>query len=156
MLLSGMGNLRTNCKTPMTTNICKLLSPNPTYFHMSNSLLVTSRIFYNHIYCSCDRLLSETKDILVLLDDLSDGFDAVRGQTSTFQRACEQLLSEQRRLTTIADELSMNLEPFGALESITRKLNTPGSDLVLKSDFKEMLSRLDSCLTYVNIHVGSF
>jgi len=101
-------------------------------------------------------LLSESQQILSLLNGLSDGFDAVRDQTSSFQGACEDLLSEQTRLTTIVDGLSANLEPFGALESITRRLNTPGSDLVTKSDFKDMLLRLDDCLAYVELHVCLF
>ncbi|KAK6349860.1 Golgi transport complex subunit 3 [Orbilia brochopaga] len=105
----------------------------------------------SHLY-TCDSLLSEARETVVLLDDLAKGFEAVREQTSSFQAACEDLLSEQTRLSKLADELRTNLEPFSALERITRRLNTPGSSIVTRPDFKEMLSTLDESLEYVAAH----
>ncbi|KAF3934285.1 hypothetical protein ABW19_dt0204010 [Dactylella cylindrospora] len=105
----------------------------------------------SHLY-TCDSLLSEARETVALLDDLARGFDAVRDQTSSFQTACEELLSEQTRLSKLADELSTNLEPFNALEGITRRLNAPGSDIVMRPDFKHMLSKLDYCLDYLSRH----
>ncbi|EWC45582.1 hypothetical protein DRE_05440 [Drechslerella stenobrocha 248] len=105
----------------------------------------------SHLY-TCDSLLSEARETVVLLDDLAKGFEAVREQTSTFQAACEGLLSEQTRLSQLAEDLATNLEPFSALESITRRLNAPGSNLVTRPDFKQMLLTLDYCLDYVAAH----
>ncbi|KAF3906636.1 hypothetical protein ABW20_dc0109312 [Dactylellina cionopaga] len=105
----------------------------------------------SHLY-TCDSLLSEARETVALLDDLAKGFEAVREQTSTFQSACEELLSEQTRLSKLAEDVSTNLEPFSALEGITRRLNAPGSTIVIRPDFKNMLSKLDYCLDYVAAH----
>ncbi|TGJ71023.1 Golgi transport complex subunit 3 [Orbilia oligospora] len=105
----------------------------------------------SHLY-TCDSLLSEARETVALLDDLAKGFEAVREQTSSFQAACEELLSEQSRLSKLADDITANLEPFSVLESITRRLNAPGSTIVTRPDFKDMLSKLDSCLDYVAAH----
>ncbi|EPS44581.1 hypothetical protein H072_1414 [Dactylellina haptotyla CBS 200.50] len=105
----------------------------------------------SHLY-TCDSLLSEARDTVVLLDHLAKGFEAVREQTSTFQGACEELLSEQTRLSQLAEDLTTNLEPFSALEAITRRLNAPGSSIVTRPDFKQMLSKLDYSLDYVAAH----
>ena len=98
-------------------------------------------------------MLSETKEMVQLLGGLSDGFDAVRDQTSAFQAACEELLTEQKRLESLSEGITSNLEHFNELEGITRRLHAPGSDIVTRDDFKAMLSKLDTCLEYVNAHV---
>lgn len=92
--------------------------------------------------------------MLEILDALGGGFDSVRNQTSTFQEACDELSIEHIRLEKLADDIETHLRPFNMLEEITRRLNAPGTDFVTQEGFKQMLSTLDQCIEYCNMHVS--
>ena len=61
---------------------------------------------------------------------------------------------EQKRLENLANNVGDNLQYYGFLEPITRKLNAPGAgNFVRGKEFSDMLARLDECLEYMNSHV---
>lgn len=101
-----------------------------------------------------DSLLEDTSLTLSLLSSLSDSFNTVEAQTTTFQKQCEGLLQEQKRMTDLANELEKNLKYYTYLEPATRRLNAPGAGSFVRSkEFSNMLSRLDDCLDYMTAHV---
>ena len=60
---------------------------------------------------------------------------------------------EQTRLENLANNVGENLQYYGFLEPITRKLNAPGAgNFVRGKEFSDMLARLDECLDYMNNH----
>ena len=80
-------------------------------------------------------------------------FKAVDAQTSTFQRKSEGLLTEQKRSEKHADEIKDNLRYYEPLERITRRLNAPSAQrLVRGKEFSEMLVQLDECIDYMQTH----
>lgn len=100
-----------------------------------------------------DNLLVSTTSTLDLLSALSDSFQAVAVQTEAFRQQCEDIVLEQRRLTGLADAIDENAQYYAYLEPMTRRLNAPGaSNLVKGKDFLEMLSNLDNCLAYMELH----
>ncbi|KAI9738318.1 MAG: Golgi transport complex subunit 3 [Cirrosporium novae-zelandiae] len=102
-----------------------------------------------------DSILDGTSSTLDLLSSLSSSFRAVQAQTTAFQKQCEGLLTEQKRLTTLADGIGENLQYYGYLEPITRRLNAPSAgNFVRGQDFSEMLTHLDECLRYMKKHLN--
>ncbi|KAK9382582.1 Sec34-like family-domain-containing protein [Kockiozyma suomiensis] len=101
---------------------------------------------------SCKQFIAQSNNMLEILDALGGGFDSVRNQTSTFQEACDELSIEHIRLEKLADDIETHLRPFNMLEEITRRLNAPGTDFVTQEGFKQMLSTLDQCIEYCNMH----
>lgn len=99
---------------------------------------------------TCGNLISATNSTLALISELQGSFRTVELQTASFQESCSTLVSQQAHLQRLADDLAVNLQPFAELEPITRILNRPGSDFVKTSSFRDMLSRLDKCLEWMN------
>lgn len=98
-------------------------------------------------------LLSNTAATLELLSDISASFKAIDAQTSSFQRQSEGLLSEQKRNEKYADEIKENLRYYDPLGRITRRLNAPSVQrLVRGKEFSEMLVQLDECIDYMQTH----
>lgn len=130
-----------------------------TKFHRSNIELTLLRIYLEQLRLSrshLDSLLEGSSSTLQLLTSLSNAFQAIELQTSTFQARCEGILAEQRRLTTMADTITQNLQYYSLLEPINRRLNAPGAGhFVRGEDFSQMLSNMDQCLEYMKTHVSS-
>ena len=64
-------------------------------------------------------------------------------------------MTEQKRLEALANSVGENLQYYGFLEPITRKLNAPGAgNFVRAREFSDMLARIDECLEYMITHVG--
>ncbi|KAL3426299.1 Conserved oligomeric Golgi complex subunit 3 [Phlyctema vagabunda] len=102
-----------------------------------------------------DNLCGDTTSALDLLATLSDSFKAVDSQTTAFQSQCEGLLTEQKRLRTLADEVGIDLQYYGYLEPLTRRLNAPGAGRLIKAaDFVEILTNLNSCIEFMDQHPG--
>ncbi|KAL2023704.1 hypothetical protein VTK56DRAFT_1418 [Thermocarpiscus australiensis] len=98
-------------------------------------------------------LIDDANSALKVLESLSQSFRAVDEQTSSFKAQCEGLLSEQKRLQTLADAVGTDLHYYTYLDSVTRRLNAPGaSRLVDGSGFADILSSLDSCITFMAEH----
>jgi hypothetical protein len=101
-----------------------------------------------------DSLLSDACCTLGLLSSLSESFRAVETQTSIFRKQCEGLLSAQKRSLDLANGIRDNLQYYDFLDPISRRLNAPGAGNSVRSkEFSEMLSRLDECLDYMQVHV---
>jgi hypothetical protein len=101
------------------------------------------------------RLLENTNDTLVTISYLSSSFNAVETSTTEFQAQCESILADQKRASELAEDISRNLQYYNYLEPITRRLNAPGaSSMVLRGEFSDMLSNLDTCLDYMQAHVS--
>ncbi|OAQ92801.1 golgi complex component Cog3 [Purpureocillium lilacinum] len=100
-----------------------------------------------------DALIDDANGTLALLTSLSDSFQAVDAQTSSFQAQCEGLLTEQRRLEKLADEVGTDLHYYAYLDTATRRLNAPGaSRLVDDASFGEMVDNIDSCIQFMDSH----
>ena len=99
-------------------------------------------------------LLDDTSSALAILATLSEAFKTVEVQTAAFQAQCEDLLAEQKRLRDLADEIGTDLQYYGYLEPLTRRLNAPGtSRLVRNDDFLDMLRNLNTCIDFMDQHV---
>lgn len=102
-----------------------------------------------------DGLIGDANATLTLLTSLSDSFQSVDAQTTTFQSQCEDLLKEQRRLEDLADEVGTDLYYYVYLDTATRRLNAPGaSRLVDDDEFGTMVDNIDSCIDFMNSHVS--
>lgn len=101
-----------------------------------------------------DTLLEDTTLALALLASLSESFKTVESQTTAFQAQCEDLLAEQKRLRSLADEVGTDLQYYGYLEPLTRRLNAHGAGRLVKSDdFLDVLRNLNACLEFMHNHV---
>lgn len=55
----------------------------------------------------------------------------------------------------MAETIGDNLQYYGYLEPITRRMNAPGAGAAVRGkEFSDMLARLDECLEYMNEHVS--
>lgn len=94
---------------------------------------------------------------MAVLASLSSSFKAVGSQTTAFQAQCEDVLADQRRLKTLSDEVGTDLQYYGYLEPITRRLNAPGASRMLGDDsLVEMLTSLNACIEFMISHVSRF
>lgn len=101
---------------------------------------------------SCGQLLNQSDLVLKYVNELNQGFINVHKETSSLQETCNNLLAEQSKLSKLCDDIDKNLQPFNSLERIMRTLNSPGTDLVVRSTFPALLDQLDEGLEYVQIH----
>jgi hypothetical protein len=102
-----------------------------------------------------ETLLEDTDSALKLLASLSESFDAVEEQTTSFKSQCDDLLSEQQRLQILADEVGTDLHYYAYLDNVTRRLNAPGASRLVDDDaFGEILENLDSCVAFMTKHVS--
>ncbi|TWU78187.1 hypothetical protein ED733_007758 [Metarhizium rileyi] len=100
-----------------------------------------------------DSLIGDANVTLTLLTSLSDSFQSVDAQTTTFQAHCEDLLKEQNRLEVLANEVGTDLNYYIYLDTATRRLNAPGaSRLVDDDEFGQMIDNIDSCIDFMNSH----
>lgn len=102
-----------------------------------------------------DGLIDDANATLHLLTTLSNAFQSVENQTSSFQAQCEDLLNEQRRLEKLADDVGTDLHYYAYLETATRRLNGPGaSRLVDDESFGDMVENLEACIVFMDEHVS--
>jgi hypothetical protein len=100
-------------------------------------------------------LLDNTSSALETLATLSESFKNVEAQTTAFQAQCEDLLEEQKRIRELADEMGTDLQYYAYLEPLTRRLNAPNAGKMVKNDeFLDMLMNLNSCVEFMDHHVG--
>lgn len=120
--------------------------------------LTISRVYRDQLSLTerhLDGLIDDANTTLALLTSLSESFQSVDEQTTTFQAQCEGLLKEQRRLETLADEVGTDLYYYIYLDTATRRLNAPGaSRLVDDDEFGTMIENIDSCIGFMNSHVS--
>ena len=120
-------------------------------------LIPQFREYYDQLDLSqshLDSLLTNATSTLDFLSTLSASFKAVEVQTTAFRNQCEGLLSEQEHLTKLADKIGENVQYYNYLEPLNRRLNAPGAgNSVGSQGFSHMLSRLDQCLDYMQVHV---
>lgn len=102
-----------------------------------------------------DGLIEEANATLKLLTSLSDSFQSVDVNTSTFRSQCEDLLTEQRRLEKLADDVGTDIHYYAYLETATRRLNAPGASRLVDDEvFGKMVDNIDSCLEFMSEHVS--
>ncbi|KAG6264179.1 hypothetical protein E4U48_006352 [Claviceps purpurea] len=100
-----------------------------------------------------DGLIVDANATLALLTNLSDSFQSVHMQTSTFQAQCEDLLDERKRLEKLVDDVGTDLYFYVYLDTATRRLNAPGaSRLVDDDEFGEIVENLNSCVEFMTKH----
>ncbi|KAL5614981.1 hypothetical protein BROUX41_005048 [Berkeleyomyces rouxiae] len=102
-----------------------------------------------------DNLISDTDDILKLLEKLTSSFKAVELQTTSFRSQCEDLIADQERLRKLSDEVGTDLHYYAYLDNATRRLNAPGaSKLVDDASFADVFRHLDSCIDFMAKHTS--
>ncbi|XP_044717237.1 sec34-like family domain-containing protein [Hirsutella rhossiliensis] len=100
-----------------------------------------------------DGLIDDANAALKLLTSLSNSFQSVETQTSSFQSKCEGLLTEQRRLEKLADEVGTDLHYYAYLDTATRRLNAPGASRLVEDEaFGDMVENIDSCIHFMSAH----
>ncbi|EGX96670.1 Golgi complex component Cog3, putative [Cordyceps militaris CM01] len=100
-----------------------------------------------------DGLITDANATLELLSKLSNSFQSVEAQTSTFQAQCEEVLTEQTRLEKLADEVGTDYYYYSYLENATRRLNAPGAGrLVDDESFGDMVENIDACVAFMEDH----
>ncbi|OAR00413.1 hypothetical protein LLEC1_07564 [Akanthomyces lecanii] len=100
-----------------------------------------------------DGLINDANTALELLTRLSNSFQSVEAQTSTFQAQCEEVLTEQTRLEKLADEVGIDYYYYSYLDNATRRLNAPGAGrLVDDESFGEMVENIDACIAFMEDH----
>ncbi|KAK3179966.1 Golgi transport complex subunit 3 [Lecanicillium sp. MT-2017a] len=98
-------------------------------------------------------LIDDANATLELLTQLSNSFQSVEAQTSTFQSQCEEVLNEQKKLEKLADEVGTDYYYYSYLDTATRRLNAPGAGrLVDDESFGEMLDNIDACIAFMEDH----
>lgn len=103
-----------------------------------------------------DGLINDANTTLELLTKLSNSFQSVEAQTSTFQAQCEEVLTEQTRLEKLANEVGTDYYYYSYLDNATRRLNAPGAGrLVDDESFGEMVENIDACVAFMEDHVRS-
>ena len=111
------------------------------------------RLYYEQLAMTerhLDTLLEDTDSALKLLASLSESFDAVEEQTTSFKSQCDDLITEQTRMEKLADEVGTDLHYYAYLDNVTRRLNAPGAGrLVDDNAFGEVLDNLDSCIAFM-------
>lgn len=101
-----------------------------------------------------DTILEDTDSALRLLASLSESFDAVEEQTTSFKAQCDDLITEQTRLERLADEVGTDLRYYAYLDNVTRRLNAPGAGRLVEDEaFGEVLESLDSCIAFMTKNV---
>lgn len=101
-----------------------------------------------------DGLIDDANSTLELLTKLSNSFQSVEAQTSTFQAQCEEVLTEQTRLEKLANEVGTDYYYYSYLDTATRRLNAPGAGrLVDDESFGEMVENIDACVAFMEDHV---
>lgn len=118
----------------------------------NNHEYVTFRDSANAYSHSCDELLKQAETVSSLLDDLAQGFLYIQGQTNALESTCNSMVKDQSHVEDLSINVEKNLEVFTKLEKALRILHSPGSDIVTKHRFKELLSDLDLGLDYVYEH----
>lgn len=104
-----------------------------------------------------DGLINNANATLQLLTTLSNSFQSVETQTSTFQVQCEDLLNEQTRLEKLANDVGTDLHYYAYLETATRRLNAPGAGRMVDDDtFGEMVENIEACIVFMNAHVSLY
>ncbi|KHO01012.1 Sec34-like family protein [Metarhizium album ARSEF 1941] len=138
----------------------KYSTPEPLDQAFEKRLLEESQLEYL-LYCDqltlterhLDGLISDADAALTLLTSLSDSFQSVDAQTTTFQARCEGLLKEQKRLEALANEVGTDLHYYLYLDTATRRLNAPGASRLVDGDeFGEIIDTIDSCIDFMNRH----
>ncbi len=124
---------------------------------LSNSLLMRHRLYRDQLQLTerhLGGLVDDANATLELLTKLSNSFQSVEAQTSTFQSQCEEVLGEQRKLEKLADEVGTDYYYYSYLDTVTRRLNAPGAGrLVDDESFGEMLDNIDACIEFMEDHV---
>ncbi|CAK7909094.1 conserved oligomeric Golgi complex subunit 3 [[Candida] anglica] len=101
---------------------------------------------------SVTSLISQTDEIIQLLDDLTFKYNYVSRETSDFASKSQALMDKQRHLEDISQEISNNLAVFESLDSITKVLTSPGINIVKKHSFHNVLVKLDVSLDFIKQH----
>lgn len=101
-----------------------------------------------------DAILEDTESALKLLASLSESFETVEEQTTSFRAQCDDLITEQTRLERLADEVGTDLHYYAYLDNVARRLNAPGAGRLVDDDaFGEVLENLDSCIAFMTKNV---
>lgn len=101
---------------------------------------------------SCSQMLDQSSVVLKFITKLDAGFSSVQKETQSLQETCNNLVQEQKNLSQTYENIDKNLEIFNNLEVVTKALNAPGSNLVVKDSFPGLLDKLDEGLVYVEKH----
>lgn len=120
-----------------------------------NSNVVSHRYLQQLITRSteCKRMLTQIEAAMGRLKTLREEYAFVSEKTEALNSASEQLIEEQEKLQSLGDEIHKRLHYFNQVELLNQRLHSPTLSVASES-FRECLSKIDECLTYLKEHVS--
>ncbi|KAM7351601.1 conserved oligomeric Golgi complex subunit 3 [Cochliomyia hominivorax] len=118
-----------------------------------NSNAVTHRYLQQLITRSteCKHMLDQIEGAMGGLQKLREEYAFVSQKTEALNSASEQLIEEQEKLQTLGDEIHKRLHYFNQVEVLNQRLHSPTLSVASES-FRECLTKIDECLTYLKEH----
>ncbi|XP_065358672.1 conserved oligomeric Golgi complex subunit 3 [Calliphora vicina] len=118
-----------------------------------NSNVVSHRYLQQLITRSteCKRMLTQIEAAMGRLKTLREEYAFVSEKTEALNSASEQLIEEQEKLQSLGDEIHKRLHYFNQVELLNQRLHSPTLSVASES-FRECLSKIDECLTYLKEH----
>ena len=101
----------------------------------------------------CKRILSQIEQAMVGLKALREEYAFVSEKTGALNSASEQLIEEQEKLQSLGFEIQKRLHYFNQVEVLNQRLHSPTLS-VASDSFRECLTKIDECLTYLKEHVS--
>lgn len=99
-----------------------------------------------------NQIIEKNNEILNSIDSLIIKFDKISNQTQDFDNESSKLLQVQNEFDSKVVEFEHYLSNFQSLEQFTSMLSRPGTSLVRKPMFLEMLQKLDGSLNFLKSH----
>ncbi|XP_013098624.2 conserved oligomeric Golgi complex subunit 3 [Stomoxys calcitrans] len=99
----------------------------------------------------CGNMLQQIERAMSRLKTLREEYAFVSEKTEALNTASEQLIEEQEKLQSLGDGIQNRLHYFNQVELLNQRLHSPTLSVASES-FRECLSKLDECLTYLKEH----
>ncbi|XP_046806169.1 conserved oligomeric Golgi complex subunit 3 isoform X2 [Lucilia cuprina] len=99
----------------------------------------------------CKRILTQIEAAMGRLKTLREEYAFVSEKTEALNNASEKLIEEQEKLQSLGDEIHKRLHYFNQVELLNQRLHSPTLSVASES-FRECLTKIDECLTYLKEH----
>ncbi|KAI8121820.1 Conserved oligomeric Golgi complex subunit 3 [Lucilia cuprina] len=99
----------------------------------------------------CKRMLTQIEAAMGRLKTLREEYAFVSEKTEALNNASEKLIEEQEKLQSLGDEIHKRLHYFNQVELLNQRLHSPTLSVASES-FRECLTKIDECLTYLKEH----
>uniref|UniRef100_A0A0K2TFR0 Conserved oligomeric Golgi complex subunit 3 n=1 Tax=Lepeophtheirus salmonis TaxID=72036 RepID=A0A0K2TFR0_LEPSM len=97
------------------------------------------------------KLMDQVSACLGILKHLGEQYQFVETKSNSLHEACQHLIGEQNQLSTLSDNVSQVLAFYTEADKISMKLTSPTIN-VNSDQFIDILSKIDTCLRFINEH----